>query len=232
MRDLTLVFDLDGTLVDTAPDLIEATNHVLAGKNLSPVEPALIRQAISFGALAMIKAGLKAHQITLPREELDNLFHQFLEYYAANIARLSRPFPGLIDVLRHCQGEGVRLAVCTNKREDLSRRLLEALDLAPRFKVIAGRDSFPVCKPDPGHLTRTIELAGGRTGHAIMIGDSQTDIATAKAAAIPVIGVTFGYSERPMRELQPTAVIDSYEEFLDTVNGFIKCGIKDTYHQG
>lgn len=228
MPSLTIVFDLDGTLVDTAPDLIAATNHVLAKLGLATVDHNLIRPAISFGAREMINQGLKAHGKQLRQPQLDELFADFLDYYANNIAEFSKPFPGIINVLEHYRQAGARLAVCTNKREDLSRRLLDSLDLSPYFSAIAGRDTFEVFKPDPGHLTKTITLAGGTAQSAIMVGDSHTDVATAKAANIPVIGVTFGYSDRPMRELQPSAIIDAYCELQSAVTDLLNSDILDT----
>jgi phosphoglycolate phosphatase len=125
----------------------------------------------------------------------------------------SRPFEGVAELLDQLAGAGARLAVCTNKYEALSRLLLVELELAGKFGAIAGRDTFPVCKPDPAHLTGTIAMAGGRADRAVMVGDSEIDIATAVAAAIPSIGVTFGYTSRPVREFGPNAVIDHYREF-------------------
>ena len=211
--DLTLVFDLDGTLVDTAPDLINATNHTLSLKGLAPVRSELIRPAISFGARVMIETSLSLHKVTLPTLEIDGLFEAFLDYYVQNIAIESRPFPGIMQMIARYRERGTRLAVCTNKREDMSRSLLAALKMDDMFHAIAGRDTFAVLKPDPGHLTGAIDLARGHPKRAIMVGDSQTDIATAQAAGIPVIGVTFGYSDPPMEDLHPTTQIRSYDEF-------------------
>jgi phosphoglycolate phosphatase len=213
MRDLTLVFDLDGTLVDTAPDLIRATNFVLESRGIEPLPPERLRAEISFGARHMIAAGLQHRGVIYSEEELDDMFLSFLEYYETNIAVESRPFEGLRETLESCLEEGARLAVCTNKREDLSRRLLRELGLLGLFDAIAGRDTFPVFKPHPDHLLGAIRLAKGNPARAVMIGDSEVDVGTAKAARIPVIGVTFGYTQIPVTELGPDAVIDSYGEF-------------------
>lgn len=212
MQGATFVFDLDGTLIDTAPDLIRAGNHTLALVGLAPVDPALLRPAISHGARVVITTALSHHGRTLNDAAVDDLLDQFLAYYADNIAVDSRPFPAMTTRLDHYASRGVRLAVCTNKREHLSRKLLAALGLDTRFQAIAGRDTFPVCKPDPEHLFGAISLAGGDRRRAVMVGDSNTDVLTAKAAGIPVIGVTFGYTDQPVTELGCDAVIDHYDE--------------------
>lgn len=217
MENLTLVFDLDGTLVDTAPDLINAANYVLSLKDFAPADEQLLRPKISFGARAIIEEALACQGATLPAQDIDHLFDRFIDHYSANIAKDSLPYPGLTDVLAQLQQQGARLAVCTNKRENLSLDLLEQLGLTPYFQFIAGRDTFPIHKPDPRHLLLTIEAAGGTRSRAIMVGDSQTDISTAQAAKIPVIGVTFGYSTPPMAALRPDVTIDSYDDFSGAV---------------
>lgn len=217
MHDLTIVFDLDGTLVETAPDLIRSTNHVLGIVGLAPVEPAAIRPSISFGGRAMIVRALEIRNVRLAETEVERLFGLFLEHYADNIAVESHAFPGLTAALDHISGQGARLAVCTNKREGMSRLLLETLGLAGRFKAIAGRDTFPVFKPHPDHLTGAIRLAGGDPSLAVMIGDSDTDIRTARAAGIPVIGVPFGYTDTPMELLGPDAVLAHYDDLASTI---------------
>jgi len=213
MRDVTLVFDLDGTLIDTAPDLIRATNHVLASHGIEPLAPERLRPEISFGARHMIAAGLQHRGIAYSEDELNRMFGSFIDYYETNIAVESRPFDGLQEALEACVEAGARLAVCTNKRESLSRQLLGELGLLGLFSALAGRDTFPVFKPHPDHLLGTIRLANGDPARAVMVGDSEVDIATAKAAHIPVIGVTFGYTHIPVTKLAPDAVIDGYGEF-------------------
>ncbi len=210
---LTLAFDLDGTMVETAPDLIGATNFVLQTEGLSPVDGTMIRPEISFGARRMITRGLELHGAVRTEREIDNLLQQFLDYYAANIAVESRAFPGLLRVLAHYKAQGCKLTVCTNKREGLSRQLLAQLDLLPLFDAIAGRDTFAVCKPHPDHLIGAVRLAGGDPSRAVMIGDSDTDISTARAAGIPSIGVTFGYTDVPISELGASEIIDHFDEF-------------------
>ena len=210
----TLIFDLDGTLVDTAPDLAAATNHVLAYKGLRPVALAEIHPLIGHGSKAMIEAGLRTHGAAVEEAELNRLHDMFLEFYAANVAVGSRPFahiPELIDVLK---SRGAVLAVCTNKVERLSKLLLESLQLDQHFACIAGRDTFAVCKPDAGHLLQTIAAAGGRRERAVMVGDSDTDITTARNARVPCIAVTFGYTPVPVTQLGADIVIDHYRDFM------------------
>jgi phosphoglycolate phosphatase len=209
----TLVFDLDGTLVDTAPDLIAAANHVLQAEGLATVAAEEVRDQISFGARAMIAKGLAIRRAARTTGEVDRLLVDFLAHYEANIARHSRPFPHVLDVLRAARDRGSRLAVCTNKREGLSRLLLGELGMLDLFDAVAGRDTFAVHKPHPEHLLGAIRLAGGDAAHAIMVGDSDTDISTARAANVPSIAVTFGYTDVPVTRLNPTAVIDHYRDF-------------------
>ncbi len=159
---------------------------------------------------------LARHPLT--QTQTDHLMDEFLNFYTANIACGSRPFPGLVTTLDLLTEAGAKLAICTNKREHLSRMLLDALELTPRFAAIAGRDTFPVFKPDPGHLSGAIDLAGGTRDRAVMIGDSATDIHTAQAADIPVIGVTFGYTDRHVSEFSPTAIIDHYDDLLPALD--------------
>lgn len=212
MENLTVVFDLDGTLVETAPDLVRATNHVLAVAGLAPVAAAGIRPSISFGARVMIETGFRLNGQPADKVVIDGLLQQFLAHYAENIAVESHAYPGLEAALDGLAAKGARFAVCTNKQEHLSRKLLDALGLSRHFIALAGRDTFGVFKPDPGHLTGVIRQAGGDPGRAIMVGDSDTDIKTARAAGIPVIGVPFGYTDVPMRDLGPDRLIEHYRD--------------------
>jgi phosphoglycolate phosphatase len=212
MHGLTLVFDLDGTLVDTAPDLVGATNHALAAIGLAPVEAAPLRPWISFGARRMIVEALQLVHAEKTEAEIDSLLDHFLAYYDANIARESRPFAGAIDAAQSFKAAGALLAICTNKRERLSRTLINTLGIGHLFDALAGRDTFPVSKPHPGHVLGAIRLAGGNAARAIMIGDSEVDIRAAKAAGIPVVACSFGYSLTPVENLGPDAVISHFDE--------------------
>lgn len=217
MHGFTIAFDLDGTLVHTAPDLIRATNHIMAGEGLEAVGPEVILPWVSFGTMSMIEHGLAANKATRTIEEMRVLFDRFLAFYEENVAVESRPYPLIPELLDRLRDAGARLVVCTNKREDLSRQLLSELDLMKRFHALAGRDTFPVCKPNPEHLARVVVAAGGDIGRTIMVGDSETDVLTARAAGVPVIGVSFGYTDVPMRELKPDVLIDHYSAFDDAL---------------
>lgn len=209
---LTIVFDLDGTLIDTAPDLISTLNIILAREGLPPVEYNSARRMIGGGAKAMIERALATEGRASSKAELDRLFAAFIEHYAAHIADHSRPFPQLEATLEHLADEGHRLAVCTNKLEWLSVRLLDMLQLTRHFAAVCGQDTFGVQKPDPRMLRLTIERAGGETTRAIIVGDSGTDIRTSRAATVPVIAVDFGYSEVPIALLRPDRIIGSYAD--------------------
>jgi phosphoglycolate phosphatase len=212
MKGATIVFDLDGTLIDTAPDLIDTLNIVFAREGLPSVPYETARTLIGGGARAMIVRGLEAEGRTVLPAELERLFRDFLAHYSEHIADRSRPFPGLTDALDALAVNGSRLAVCTNKLEHLSVLLLKQLGLAHRFAVICGQDTFGVQKPDPEVLRRTIAAAGGTLRNAIMIGDSLTDIRTARAADVPVIAVDFGYTDRPLSELGPDRIISRFTD--------------------
>jgi phosphoglycolate phosphatase len=209
---LTIVFDLDGTLVDTAPDLISTLNLVLAGEGLPPVSYDTARSMIGGGARRMIERALIAEGRDVPTPELDRMFRAFIEHYSAHIADRSRPFPHLEAVLRKLAAKGYQLAVCTNKLEWLAVRLLDTLKLSQHFAAICGQDTFGVQKPDPQMLRLSIWRAGGNAERAIMVGDSATDVRTARAANVPVIAVDFGYSEVPIATLEPNRLISSFAE--------------------
>jgi phosphoglycolate phosphatase len=214
MTTYTVVFDLDGTLVDTAPDLIGAIDRLLTEKGLAPVPHLLIRPLISVGSRVMLKQALEHLGKVLSEAEYEAWWARYLEIYAANIADKSRPFPGLLPLLDRLDAQGITLAVCTNKSEVLSRKLLGLLGLAGRFKALAGRDTFVRCyKPNPEHLLGTLRLAQGDPRHAVMVGDSDIDVQAARNAGVPVIGVTFGYTPEPIAHFSPDAVIDHYDAF-------------------
>ena len=212
MHDLTLVFDLDGTLVDTAPDLIAATNHVLEHMGMPPVGEETLRPSIGHGARYMVERAMGPAADKLSEAERALLLERFLDYYGRHIAVGSRPFEGAVAALENFQSAGAKLAVCTNKMERMSKCLLDALDLSRFFSAVAGRDTLTAFKPHPEHLLGTIRMVGGDAARAVMIGDSRVDVATAKAARVPVIAVSFGYTDAPAREFEADAVIDHYRE--------------------
>ena len=208
----TIVFDLDGTLVDTAPDLISALNHILQREGLRPVPLPSARKMIGHGARKLIERGLEAEGRFASPDDISRLTADFIDFYADNIAIESRPFDGLEAALDELAGRGCQFAVCTNKLEWLSKRLLDQLGLSSRFAAICGADTFGVAKPDPAILRQTIARAGGEVGAAIMVGDAGTDVGAARRAGVPVIGCTFGYTDVPIAELSPDHLIDHMDE--------------------
>jgi len=210
-RPLTLVFDLDGTLVDTAPDLIGTLAWLLEAEGLSPVDLARARDLIGHGMRPMVEKAMKEQGRGEDKAEVDAVFARYLVAYEARIARESRPYPGLVASLDRLVSQGFRLAVCTNKTQRLAVKLLDELGLARRFAFIAGADTYPVRKPDPGHILMTLTDAGGDPARAIMIGDSETDIRAAQAAKIPVIAFSVGYTAIPLAELGPDVILDHYD---------------------
>jgi phosphoglycolate phosphatase len=212
-----VVFDLDGTLIDTAPDLINTLNVIFAREGLPAVPYERARLLIGGGAKVMIARGLEADGRALDTPTIDRLFGDFIAYYADHIADHSQPFPGLEKALDAFAVKKFTLAVCTNKLEGLSVKLLKALGLAPRFAAICGQDTFGVQKPDPRMLLQTIKAANGDARRAIMIGDSETDISTARAAGIPVIAVDFGYSDPPVAKFQPDRLISHFDALTAAV---------------
>jgi phosphoglycolate phosphatase len=221
MAGVTVVFDLDGTLVDTAPDLIETLNVVLAREGLPGVPFARARNLIGGGARVMIERGLQAEGRSCTPAEIDRLFRQFRQYYSAHIADRSRPFPGLETALESLAADGARFAVCTNKLEVLSVQLLDALDLSRHFVAVCGQDTFGVQKPDPQMLLKTIRRAGGDPERAVMVGDSANDINAARAANVPIVAVDFGYTEIPVTEFNPDRVISCFDELPGAVRDLV-----------
>ncbi len=210
-----IAFDLDGTLVDTAPDLVGTLNVILAEEGLRPLAMAHARDLIGHGARRLIERGFLAAGEPLPVERMPGLFDRFIAYYRAHIADESRPFPGAVAALEALRARGARLAVCTNKPTGLSNALLAALDISRLFDAIVGPDAAPGAKPDPRHLEAAVLAAGGSLGRAIMVGDAATDAGAARAAKVPLILVSFGYTEIPARELAPDILIDHFDELPD-----------------
>jgi phosphoglycolate phosphatase len=202
-----VVFDLDGTLVDTAPDLISALNHVLDREGLPPVPLHSARNMIGAGARKLIERGLELEGRTVGPEDIARMLSVFIDYYAAHIVDASRPFEGLEAALDDLAASGYRFAVCTNKLEWLSKLLLDRLGLSARFSAICGADTFGISKPDPAILQQTVARAGAQLSSAIMVGDAGPDIGVARRAGVPVIGVGFGYTDVPIADLKPDRLI-------------------------
>jgi phosphoglycolate phosphatase len=214
LKGATIVFDIDGTLIDTAPDLTNALNHVLSARGHHPVAPEVVRAAAGRGARAMIEEALRLARV---EDDVDGMLAGFLAHYEANIATETRPFPGALEALDRLAAAGARLAVCTNKRERLTRMLLQALEIEDYFAALAGRDTFPVSKPDPGHLLGVIATADGDPSRALIVGDSAVDIHTAQGAHVPSILVSFGYAPPPPDGPRPDAVIGHFDELQGSV---------------
>ena len=217
MQAPTIIFDLDGTLVDTAPDLVETLNVVLGREGLPAVPYEEARLLVGAGARRMIERGVASGGQATPAADIDRLFDDFIAYYADHVADRSRAFPGVLEALDTLAARGCRFAVCTNKLEWLSVRLLSALGLADRFVAICGQDTFAVQKPHPDALHGTLRKAGGTLHRAVMVGDSHTDIATAKAAGMPIIAVDFGYTEIPVAQLAPDKIISHFNALPDSI---------------
>ncbi len=207
-----IVFDLDGTLVDTAPDLLAALNFSIKAGGLQPADPAALRPQLGMGARAMIERAFATQNVDLPAGELDRLFDLFMRHYIDNMPGQSLPFPGAVAALDRFEDAGYLLAICTNKLEKSAKRLIDGLGLATRFGAICGQDTFAFRKPDPRHIVETARLAGGDVAHIVMIGDSRTDIDAAKAGGIPVVAVDFGYTDRHVRAFEPSNVISHFDE--------------------
>lgn len=215
------VFDLDGTLAETAGDLVGTLNVILEGEGLKALPLEEARDMIGAGAKALIQRGFTASGVPLPPERLEALFAEFLKHYGAHLFDRSYLYPGVTDALRRLQDEGFTLAVCTNKVERHAVDLLAGLGIGDRFAAICGRETFAYSKPDPRHLTLTIERAGGDPGRAVMVGDSRSDVDAARGAGIPVVGVTFGYTDIPIRDLRPDRVIAHFDALPEAVAALV-----------
>ena len=212
MTPALVVFDLDGTLLDTHADLIDSLNHTIASIGLAPVSYDDLTHLVGHGAKVMIERACKLHGHPLTEDESGPLLQRFIAHYSSTMPGHTKPYPGLIAAMDNLKANGFTLAVCTNKLESLARTLIDALGLTHYFAAITGGDTFPVRKPDARHLLGTIEKAGGTPERSIMVGDRFNDIAVAKNAAVASIGVPFGYSDVPIESLEPTRIIQHFDE--------------------
>lgn len=216
LKGAALLFDLDGTLVDTAPDLAGTMNDLLAKLALPPLPTATVRHLIGHGARALITHGLKFHGRDASREELDQMLEAFLDIYAARIANESRPFSGAQVTLDLLTMRGCALGVVTNKPEGLTRLLLDGLNLADRFGAIIGRETAARPKPHPDPILLAAERLRVPLASAIMVGDSETDVSAARAAGVPIIVMRHGYSAVPVEDLGADALVDGFSELIAT----------------
>lgn len=213
----TIAFDLDGTLVETAPDLIGTLNLMLVERGLPAVPLSSARHLVGYGARAMLEHGFDEAGAPYDAGDLPLLVDRFVELYRDRIADESHAFPGVEAALDELTAQGARLVVCTNKRTDLSIELLQELNLLSRFAAVVGPDAVSRRKPDPAHLIEAIRKGGGDPARAVMVGDSMNDVIPARAAGVPVIGVTFGYTETPAAEFGADAVIDHFDQLPNAV---------------
>jgi phosphoglycolate phosphatase len=211
-----VAFDLDGTLADTSPDLAAALNHALVQLGRPQVPTDSVRHLVGHGARALLRRGLAATG-EAPEELVEEGFPIFIDHYLHHICVGTRPYEGVEAALDRLTTQGIRVAVCTNKAEVLTFAVLDALGWRDRFDAIVGGDTFPVRKPDPAPLYEAIARAGG--GRAAFVGDSITDADTAKAAALPFVAVSFGFSDRPVEALGANAIIHRYDQLEAALAG-------------
>lgn len=215
-HDQAIIFDLDGTLADTAPDLLAALNHCVRDHGFAEFTLNEIGHLVGHGSLAMIRRAFALHETPLHDELLKELHQEFLLYYEQNIAAGSRLYPGILPLLDRLQDEGRTLCICTNKYEAMARELLSQLGIIERFAAITGGDTFDFRKPDGRHLTQTLAISGKTSG--IMIGDTITDAEAARNAQMPLILVDFGYSGEPVTGLGANTVISHFDEAFEAIN--------------
>jgi phosphoglycolate phosphatase len=212
MTDMTVVFDLDGTLIDTAPDLVASLNHVISHDGLEPLTYDDLTYLVGHGARVMIERAFTLRGVHLAPARHDEMLEDFITHYRKNMPGKSQPYPGLVEALHRLSEAGITLAVCTNKMESLARPLLAELKMDHMFSAITGGDSFFVRKPDARHLLETIRLAHGVPEKAIMIGDSLNDILVARNAQVRSVAVPFGYSDVPVEDLEPDHILTHFNQ--------------------
>ncbi|MDA9652623.1 HAD-IA family hydrolase [bacterium] len=214
-QKFTILFDLDGTLVDTAPDLMLAHNHVMKKFGYPTKSTDDIRNLVGKGAGALIGRSIwgqakKEFNKVLDEKIKDEMVKEFVNFYGKNIVKESTLINGVKEFLRWCKEQKISMAVCTNKQEHLSNDLLKKIGIYDFFEYVAGSDTFDYCKPDPRHLTNVVEILEGDLNKTIMIGDSETDANAAKAAEIPIILLENGYTEKNTTEIYHNHLIKDY----------------------
>lgn len=223
MTQPIVIFDLDGTLVETGPHLVESLNHVLQVEGLATVTVDDLGALIGQGGRAMLAKAFTMSGRPYEEDAAKRIIADFLVQYEKTMPGSSVPFDGVMDLTDNLLASGYKVAICTNKTERLAVKLIELLGISNRFSAICGQDTFAVRKPHPDHLFGTIDKAGGDRMKALMIGDSQTDIDTAKAANIPVVAVDFGYSHEHVSVFAPDLVISHFRDLtVERVDGLIK----------
>ena len=213
-----LVLDLDGTLVDSKPDLVAALNVGIGSAGLSPMAIETIGESVGQGARAMIAKALEHQNRELSNDTLEEVFELFMKYYRTNIAVNSKPYPGIQTALDRFSENGWSLAICTNKPEDMAKALLSSLNLDEQFAAICGSDTFANRKPHRDHILNTIAMANGNVIGSVMVGDTATDIDAAKNSGIPSIAVDYGYSFVPARTLGADRTISHFDQLWQAVS--------------
>ena len=225
-QKFTVLFDLDGTLIDTAPDLMNAHNHVMQKFGYETKSTDEIRNLVGKGAASMIGRSLW-NQARKELKKIDDekikskMVHEFIDYYGKNIAVESRLLPGVLDFLKWCKKNNISMAVCTNKTEHLAVDLLKQINVYDYFEYVAGYNTFDYCKPDPRHLTNVIEIIQGELKKSIMIGDSETDSESAKAAGLPFILVEDGYTDKTTNEIYHNHLIKDFNGIEKIINKYL-----------
>jgi phosphoglycolate phosphatase len=224
MNDLTgvtIAFDLDGTLVDSAPDLIGTLNRMLAIEGFAPVPLSSSRHLVGHGAKALLRHGFAEAGAVWDEAARPELFDAFIADYIDHIADLTRPFQGVVETLKALAARGAILCVATNKRTDLSEILIEKLDLTRHFAVVAGPDRVSARKPDGAHVIEAVRLAGGDPARAVMVGDASTDTGTARNAGIPCVVCSFGYNDLPLDRIGGDVIIDRFADLIPAIDGLL-----------
>ena len=214
-QKFTILFDLDGTLVDTAPDLMLAHNHVMKKFGYPTKSTEDIRNLVGKGAGALIGRSIwgqakKEFSKVLDEKIKNEMVKEFVNFYGKNIVNESTLVTGVKDFLIWCKEQNISMAVCTNKQEHLSNDLLKKIGIYDFFEYVAGSDTFDYCKPDPRHLTNVVEILDGDVKKTIMIGDSETDANAAKAAGIPIILLEDGYTEKNTSEIYHNHLVKDF----------------------
>ena len=213
-----LIFDLDGTLVDSAPDLLGATNAVLEAAGRAPMDTASLRHMVGFGAKSLITQAMAATGAPADDAQMDRLIAIFMDHYRIHLADFSRPFPGVEQTLKRLKADGARMGVLTNKPAELTGPLLDRLDLAGYFTAVYGAGRKSYTKPDPRIFHDVVEdLIAEERGAGVMIGDSITDLSTARAASAPCILMSYGYTPVPARELGADMVLDDFTQLPEAL---------------
>ena len=210
MKGFLLVFDLDGTLVDSVMDLRAALNEVLRERGHRALSRAEVKHMIGDGVPTLVAGALAARGAD--PAEVSMALPRFLEIYEANPTQLSRPYPGVPETLATLRRRGYRTAICTNKPQQATLAVMQGLDLLPLFDGVAGGDRFPVRKPHPGHLLQLIAELGARPEASAMIGDNENDAAAARSAAVPLVLVRYGYARVEPESLMADALLDHFSE--------------------